>query len=106
MEIQKEAEIVIIGAGPAGLSAAISAALAGAKSIVLDENQMPGGQLFKQIHKFFGSREHFAGRRGFEIGQTLLEAAKELNVPVYLETEVLGIFPGQQIVCLKNGKTF
>ncbi|KPJ62516.1 MAG: hypothetical protein AMS15_03575 [Planctomycetes bacterium DG_23] len=106
MEIEEEAEIVVIGAGPAGLSASISAALAGAKPIVLDENLSPGGQLFKQIHKFFGSREHFAGKRGFEIGQALLEEAKELNIPVHLETEVLGIFPGNQIVCLKDNKTF
>ncbi len=42
--------LVIIGAGPAGLSAAIEAASAGAKVLVIDENAKPGGQLFKQIH--------------------------------------------------------
>ena len=52
--------IVIVGAGPAGLSAAIQAAEAGAKVVLIDENQKPGGQLFKQIHKFFGSKAHKA----------------------------------------------
>ena len=55
-------ELVIIGAGPAGLCAAIEASRYGVKVLVIDENDRPGGQLFKQIHKFFGSREHRAKR--------------------------------------------
>ena len=43
-------DLIIIGAGPAGLSAAISAAKNGLSVIVFDENSKPGGQLFKQIH--------------------------------------------------------
>ena len=50
--MNKEVEILIIGAGPAGLSAAIEAAKYGAKVLVVDENNKPGGQVFKQIHKF------------------------------------------------------
>ena len=52
----KRHELIVIGAGPAGLSAAIEAKKNGMDVIVFDENQRPGGQLFKQIHKFFGSR--------------------------------------------------
>ena len=63
-----ERDIVVIGSGPAGLCAAIEAAEAGAKVLIVDENAKPGGQLFKQIHKFFGSREHRAGVRGIDIG--------------------------------------
>ena len=37
---------------------------------------------FKQIHKFFGSREHNAGVRGFDIGNRLLEQTRELGVDV------------------------
>lgn len=57
-------EVVIIGGGPAGLAAAIETGRAGAKTLLVDENARPGGQLFKQIHKFFGSRNHRAGIRG------------------------------------------
>ncbi|MEM1363666.1 MAG: FAD-dependent oxidoreductase, partial [Pseudomonadota bacterium] len=39
-----DAEIAIIGAGPAGLSAAVTAASAGADVVVLDERDTPGGQ--------------------------------------------------------------
>ena len=69
----KEVDVAVIGAGSAGLSAAYQAATAGANVLVLDENRLPGGQLFKQIHKFFGSRAHQAGTRGYVIGQQLLE---------------------------------
>ena len=51
-------EVVIVGGGPAGLAAAIEVAKTGAKVLVIDENKRPGGQLFKQIHKFFGSKAH------------------------------------------------
>ena len=71
-------ELIVIGAGPAGLSAAIQAAEKGMRVVVFDENARPGGQLFKQIHKFFGSKEHKAKIRGFVIGQELLARAEEL----------------------------
>lgn len=87
-------EMVCIGAGPAGLAAAIEAARCGVQVVVFDENARPGGQLFKQIHKFFGSREHRAGERGFNIGQSLLDQARELGVEVVLDSVVLGIYDG------------
>lgn len=90
----KRVEMVSIGAGPAGLAAAIEAARAGVQVTVFDENQLPGGQLFKQIHKFFGSREHRARERGFSIGRSLLEEARELGVEVSLESVVLGHYDG------------
>ena len=88
----KETDILIVGVGPAGLSAGIAAAKHGAKVLVIDENRKPGGQLFKQIHKFFGSREHNAGVRGFRIGEKLLEETEALQVEVLLGYPVYGIF--------------
>lgn len=88
----KRYEVIVIGAGPAGLSAAIEAATNGMRVIVFDENARPGGQLFKQIHKFFGSKEHKAKERGFRIGEGLLKEAQKLGVEVVLEAVVIGIF--------------
>jgi thioredoxin reductase len=81
-----------VGAGPAGLAAAVEAARLGVQVVVFDENQRPGGQLFKQIHKFFGSREHRAMERGFNIGNSFLDQARELGVEVSLNSVVLGIY--------------
>lgn len=93
----KRYELIIIGAGPAGLSAAIEAAKAGMEVVVFDENAKPGGQLFKQIHKFFGSKEHRAKIRGFNIGKELLEEAEKAGVKVVLNATVIGIYPGKEI---------
>ncbi len=89
---QINTDVAIVGAGPAGLSAAIQAAKLGAKVMVFDENRKPGGQLFKQIHKFFGSREHRAGTRGFVIGEQLLEEVGRSGAEVHLNSVVFGIF--------------
>ncbi len=100
----KTTDIAVIGAGPAGLSCAVEAAKAGAKVTVLDENLKPGGQLFKQIHKFFGSREHRAGTRGFRIGRQLLEETERLGVEVLLDAAVYGIYEDRLIAFITNGK--
>lgn len=41
------ADLLIIGAGPAGMSAALAAASSGARIIVLDDNPLPGGQIWR-----------------------------------------------------------
>ena len=96
--------IVIIGAGPAGLSAGIEAAKAGCNVLIIDENSKPGGQLFKQIHKFFGSSEHRAGTRGYTIGKLLLEETQKLGIDVWLNTEVCGIDKNKRIWAVRNKK--
>lgn len=93
----KRYELIVIGAGPAGLSAAIEGAKAGMHVAVFDENARPGGQLFKQIHKFFGSKEHKAKIRGFRIGEMLLQEAEKAGVNVQLNATVLGIYPEKRI---------
>ncbi|MDR1245446.1 MAG: FAD-dependent oxidoreductase [Clostridiales Family XIII bacterium] len=99
----KRYEMIVIGAGPAGLSAACVAAEAGMDVVVFDENQRPGGQLFKQIHKFFGSREHQAGIRGVKIGENLLESAKNAGVKVVLGATVLGIYKNKELAVRFGG---
>lgn len=90
-------DMIVIGAGPAGLSAAIEAAKKGLKPIVFDENERPGGQLFKQIHKFFGSKEHKAKIRGFKIGDELLAEAEKYGVEVMLNATVVGLYPQKEV---------
>jgi NADPH-dependent 2,4-dienoyl-CoA reductase/sulfur reductase-like enzyme len=41
-------EVLVIGAGPAGLAAALAASQSGAQTIVLDERPSAGGQFYKQ----------------------------------------------------------
>ena len=104
----KERDVIVVGAGPAGLAASIEASKAGADVLLVDLNLKPGGQLFKQIHKFFGSSAHRSGTRGFDIGLMLLEEAKEVGVEIWLQSTVIGVFPGNLIgieKTLDNGET-
>lgn len=97
-----ETEIAIVGAGPSGLAAACEAAQVGSKVIVFDESNFPGGQLVKQIHKFFGSKEHLAGVRGFDIGKKLFNKALSLGVDVRLNTTVWGYFEDRLAIVFNN----
>lgn len=101
----KRYDAIIIGAGPSGLCAAIEAARFGLDVVVFDENARPGGQLFKQIHKFFGSKEHGAKLRGVTIGEELLAQASEAGVEVELNSEVMGIFPEKEVLVHREGRT-
>ena len=100
----KRYEVIIAGAGPSGLSAAIEAAKRGIKTIVFDENEKPGGQLFKQIHKFFGSKKHHAKIRGFKIGEELLREADEAGVEVVLNATVIGLYADKEVVVRRGDK--
>lgn len=94
----KRYDLIIVGAGPSGLSAAIEAAKRGLNVVVFDENEKPGGQLFKQIHKFFGSKEHKAKIRGFVIGEQLLKEAADAGVQVVLNATVIGMYMDKEVV--------
>lgn len=46
---KKHFQVVVIGAGPAGMAAAITAAKAGLKTIVIDDQRSIGGQVYRSI---------------------------------------------------------
>ena len=103
--IVREVDLLIIGAGPAGLSAAIQAGGHGISTLVVDENSKPGGQLFKQIHKFFGSEAHNAGTRGFKIGEILVHKIENnKNIELWLDSIVYGAIDSHHIEVVHKGK--
>jgi len=86
-------DLLVIGAGPAGLSAAIEAGSLGANVLVLERGHLAGGQLIKQTHMFFGSEKQYAAYRGFEISDILLDAIKALpTVKLMLNTTALAAY--------------
>jgi thioredoxin reductase/Fe-S-cluster-containing hydrogenase component 2 len=97
-------EIAIVGAGPAGLSAACAAAERGAQVTVIDDQAAPGGQLIKQVHKFFGSEAHLAGTRGFKIGEQLLNRAAEVGVNIRLNSSVVGLYDKSSLWVVHDGR--
>jgi NADPH-dependent 2,4-dienoyl-CoA reductase/sulfur reductase-like enzyme len=47
LTIKRDSEVLVVGAGPAGLAAAIAASRAGRKVLVVDDNAAPGGQIWR-----------------------------------------------------------
>ncbi|MCD6461819.1 MAG: (2Fe-2S)-binding protein [Thermoplasmata archaeon] len=103
---EMDVDVAVIGAGPAGLAAGIEAARKGVRTVIFDENIVPGGQLIKQTHKFFGSHLEEAGTRGIDIGKELVEDAissgaeilTEATVFGFYEPNILGVMKDMQIV--------
>ena len=94
----EQLDLLVIGAGPAGLCAAYEAAAVGCRVTIVDENDKAGGQLSKQIHRFFGSSHHGAGKRGIEIAEELFGDCLKLGVDVRLSSSVLGLFSNGEVM--------
>lgn len=101
----KEGGVVIVGGGPAGLSAAITAAKLGAPVTLIDDNPRLGGQLIKQSHKFFGARSHYCGMRGIDIAHILEQDLAATKANTILNTTVIGHFQ-PNILGLADHHTF
>jgi sarcosine oxidase subunit alpha len=95
-----ETDILVIGAGHSGLCASIEAAKNGTKVLLVDENNMVGGQLIKQTHKFFGSKHEDAGTRGINIAKNLEEEInilqKKQKIKLMLNSTVIGYYEGKK----------
>jgi len=99
-----DTEVLIIGAGPAGLSATKVLGDYGLKVILVDDKDHLGGKLVLQTHKFFGSQEDvYAGKRGIEIAEILGASVIELKtVNVWLNSTVIAVFSDGIVGILKN----
>jgi len=99
-----EVDVLIIGGGPAGLSAAIELGQLGVKTLLVDDKDRLGGKLVLQTHKFFGSvADSHAGTRGFEIGKILENELRTLDsVEVWLNTTAVGVFSDGVVGAVKD----
>jgi NADPH-dependent 2,4-dienoyl-CoA reductase/sulfur reductase-like enzyme/bacterioferritin-associated ferredoxin len=100
--------LLIIGGGPAGLSAAIELGKLGVQSILIDDKHRLGGKLILQTHRFFGSTQAvFAGTRGIDIATKLEEELRNYpSVDIWLNSTSLAVFSDKKVGVLKNGETY
>jgi sarcosine oxidase subunit alpha len=87
-----DSEIIVVGAGPAGMAVGAIAAELGVKVIIIDDNPTVGGQLIKQTHKFFGSKSHYCGVRGIDIAKIFEEKINHPNLNLMLDASVVGYY--------------
>jgi NADPH-dependent 2,4-dienoyl-CoA reductase/sulfur reductase-like enzyme/Fe-S-cluster-containing hydrogenase component 2/bacterioferritin-associated ferredoxin len=101
-----DTQVLIIGGGPAGMSAAIELGKMGVQCIICDDKQVLGGKLSLQTHNFFGSiRDCFAGTRGMDIGDNLSALVEnEKTIDVWTNSPVAGVFADGLIGVVKDGR--
>lgn len=100
--------VLIIGGGPAGLSAGIELGKLGIPTLLVDDKHRLGGKLILQTHRFFGSsRAVYAGTRGIDIA-TLLQGELESypSVKIWTNSTALAIFSDRKIGVLKDGSSY
>lgn len=90
----KHTEVAVVGAGPAGLSAALAAAQAGVQVTLIDTYRQPGGQYYRQpaaeletLHPDSHQRE----------GKDLWSKASGAGIELLAQTTVWGAFEGNQL---------
>lgn len=102
---EKKVDILIIGAGPAGLAAAISARENGIESILIIEREKePGGILRQCIHNGFGLHRFKEELTGPEYAQRDIDHAAELKIPIECSTTVLSVSPDRVVTCVSAAK--
>jgi NADPH-dependent 2,4-dienoyl-CoA reductase/sulfur reductase-like enzyme/NAD-dependent dihydropyrimidine dehydrogenase PreA subunit len=103
-----EVECLIIGGGPAGLSAAVELGKLGAKVLIVDDKHRLGGKLVLQTHRFFGSiNACYAGTRGIDIATRLEEEAATCpTVKSWLNSIALGVFSDGKVGVLRDGLVY
>lgn len=96
--------VLIIGGGPAGMSAAIELGQKGIDTIIVDDRHRLGGKLVLQTHKFFGSQEAcYAGERGIDIAAKLESRIKDFEcVKVWTNSVAVGVYVDKKVGLLKN----
>ncbi|RDK02982.1 FAD-dependent oxidoreductase [Paraburkholderia lacunae] len=93
-------DVLVVGAGPAGLSAACAARSRGASVEVIDERPMAGGQFFKQLAP---SQQANRLDRQFHEGAALIRRALAMGVVLTPEAFVWGAFGPHEIGAIVNG---
>ena len=95
---------LIMGGGPAGLSAAIELGKLGIPTILVDDKHRLGGKLVLQTHRFFGSiNAVYAGTRGIDIASILeFEVRKLPSISLWLNSTVLAVFNDKKVGILQE----
>jgi NADPH-dependent 2,4-dienoyl-CoA reductase/sulfur reductase-like enzyme len=103
----KKVDVAIIGGGPAGMSAAISAKEAGAEDVlIIERDKFLGGILQQCIHNGFGLHKFGEELTGPEYAQRYEEMVEKFNIQILTETMVVDLSSDKKITCVneKDGR--
>jgi NADPH-dependent 2,4-dienoyl-CoA reductase/sulfur reductase-like enzyme len=98
-------DVLIIGAGPAGLAAAIRAKEEGVSNVtIIERDKVLGGLLHQCIHNGFGLWYFGQDMAGPEYAKKFIDRVKEMGINILLDSMVLNITPDKKVTfCNQNG---
>lgn len=99
----QRADLVVVGAGPAGMSAAATAAKHGLTVMLLDEQARPGGQIFRDVDRAAGRRGAILGA-DYTSGTRLTEALRGSAATHVTGAVVLAIEDGYRVSYTRDGR--
>ena len=88
-------DVVVIGGGPAGMAAALSANKAGARVAIVEREQHLGGILRQCIHPGFGLSHFKQELTGPEYAQRFIDQMRATDIALFLNSMVIGIDSGE-----------
>jgi len=96
-------DILIIGGGPAGLSAAVSAYEAGARDMLIVEREETLGGILKQcIHSGFGLHRFGEELTGPEYAHIYISKIEEYGIPFMLDTMITELKPDKTATAVNS----
>ncbi|MFT0174750.1 FAD-dependent oxidoreductase [Paraburkholderia mimosarum] len=102
--IPEAVDVVVIGAGPAGMTAATTAAQAGLKVVLLDEQATVGGQIYRSITRADKERVDLLGP-DYASGATIAVALSESNVRHETSAQVWFVSRGREVHYAQHGRS-
>lgn len=102
----EKVDIAVVGAGPAGGTAAYVAAMNGASVMLIDEQSAPGGHLRWTLTTQAGPPDEIDGKRGFEIARQGAGLLADMNVRLELSACVWGLFENNVLGIARDDEAF
>jgi len=98
-------DLVIVGAGPGGLAAAVTAKTAGMSVLVLNEQEHIGGQIYHSLEDVRAENKQILGE-DYLYGQRLINNFRNSEGDYIASATVLDVNSDKSVCYLKDGKTF
>lgn len=99
----READLIILGAGPAGMAAARRAAGLGLSVLVLDEQPRPGGQIWREVDRATALRSDLLGK-DYTDGAQFVRGLDHPNITHIGGASVWQVDPSGEVAFSHNGK--